>query len=57
MVDGGRGMNGVHGTDNVVFDRSNEKITATVVLSCIVAGSCGLIFGYDVGISGKKFRK
>lgn len=28
------------------------KITAAVVVTCIVAASGGLIFGYDVGISG-----
>ncbi|AAF79273.1 F12K21.8 [Arabidopsis thaliana] len=30
----------------------DAKITAAVVMSCIVAASCGLIFGYDIGISG-----
>lgn len=28
------------------------KITLSVVITCIVAASSGLIFGYDVGISG-----
>ncbi|KAB2617150.1 sugar transport protein 5-like [Pyrus ussuriensis x Pyrus communis] len=28
------------------------KITVSVVITCIVAASCGLIFGYDIGISG-----
>ncbi|KAJ7959015.1 Sugar transport protein [Quillaja saponaria] len=28
------------------------KITASVVITCIVAASSGLIFGYDIGISG-----
>ena len=28
------------------------KITVYVVLACIVAASGGLLFGYDVGISG-----
>ncbi|KAL3514139.1 hypothetical protein ACH5RR_026856 [Cinchona calisaya] len=28
------------------------KITAAVVITCIVAASGGLIFGYDIGISG-----
>ncbi|KNA22138.1 hypothetical protein SOVF_036640 [Spinacia oleracea] len=31
---------------------SSGKITATVVLTCVVAASGGLIFGYDIGISG-----
>ncbi|KAG8632938.1 sugar transport protein 5 [Manihot esculenta] len=30
----------------------NGKITASVVVTCIVAASSGLIFGYDIGISG-----
>ncbi|KAG0459327.1 hypothetical protein HPP92_022455 [Vanilla planifolia] len=28
------------------------RITAYVVLSCIVAASGGILFGYDIGISG-----
>ncbi|XWS51575.1 hypothetical protein CRYUN_Cryun12cG0188500 [Craigia yunnanensis] len=30
----------------------NGKITLLVVLSCVVAASGGLIFGYDLGVSG-----
>jgi len=30
----------------------NGKITLSVVLTCIVAASSGLIFGYDLGITG-----
>ncbi|KDP41373.1 hypothetical protein JCGZ_15780 [Jatropha curcas] len=30
----------------------NGKITISVVITCIVAASSGLIFGYDIGISG-----
>ncbi|KAF8404594.1 hypothetical protein HHK36_009481 [Tetracentron sinense] len=30
----------------------NGKVTASVVMTCIVAASGGLIFGYDIGISG-----
>lgn len=30
----------------------NGKITVSVVITCIVAASSGLIFGYDIGISG-----
>ncbi|KAK7321178.1 hypothetical protein VNO77_31542 [Canavalia gladiata] len=30
----------------------NGKITLSVVITCIVAASGGLIFGYDIGISG-----
>lgn len=29
------------------------KVTASVVITCIVAASGGLIFGYDIGISGE----
>ncbi|KAJ6335536.1 hypothetical protein OIU77_025489 [Salix suchowensis] len=28
------------------------KITVPVVITCVVAASSGLIFGYDIGISG-----
>jgi hypothetical protein len=30
----------------------NGRITSFVILSCIVAGSGGILFGYDLGISG-----
>lgn len=40
-VDGPLAVTGVEG-----------KITVSVVITCIVAASCGLIFGYDIGISG-----
>ncbi|KAJ1411358.1 Sugar/inositol transporter [Sesbania bispinosa] len=30
----------------------NGKITLSIVITCIVAASSGLIFGYDIGISG-----
>lgn len=42
---------GVFGVDAhpSVFD---GKITLSVVITCIVAASSGLIFGYDLGISG-----
>ena len=30
----------------------NGKVTPFVVLSCLVAATGGLIFGYDIGISG-----
>ncbi|OUZ99334.1 Sugar/inositol transporter [Macleaya cordata] len=38
-----------YGGDNV---RNNGKLTASVIITCITAASCGLIFGYDIGISG-----
>jgi len=28
------------------------KITLSVIITCIVAASSGLLFGYDIGISG-----
>ncbi|KAH9647836.1 MFS domain-containing protein [Citrus sinensis] len=34
----------------------NGKMTVFVVLSCIVAATGGLIFGYDIGISGAAFN-
>lgn len=30
----------------------NGKITSFVVLSCMVAAMGGVIFGYDIGVSG-----
>jgi hypothetical protein len=30
------------------------KITPIVIISCIMAATGGLMFGYDVGVSGKK---
>lgn len=29
------------------------RVTAYVIISCIVAATGGLMFGYDIGISGK----
>ncbi|GAY62572.1 hypothetical protein CUMW_218890 [Citrus unshiu] len=37
------------GGDNNIY---NGKITAFVILSCMMAGMGGVIFGYDIGISG-----
>lgn len=42
----------------VIFDGAKEgkdypgKLTAYVFLSCLLAAAGGLIFGYDIGISG-----
>lgn len=33
----------------------NGKITRFVLLSCMIAASGGIIFGYDVGVSGSLF--
>ena len=37
------------------------RITLSVIITCIVAATSGLIFGYDIGISGiniyKQIRK
>jgi MFS transporter, SP family, sugar:H+ symporter len=30
----------------------NGRVTSFAILSCIVAGSGGILFGYDLGISG-----
>ncbi|KAK6257383.1 hypothetical protein QUC31_000842 [Theobroma cacao] len=38
--------------DGPVSGAVNGKITASVVITCIVAATSGLIFGYDIGISG-----
>lgn len=31
---------------------TNDRITVAVVIMCMVAATGGLIFGYDIGISG-----
>jgi len=31
----------------------NGKMTPIVILSCMVAATGGIIFGYDIGISGQ----
>lgn len=31
----------------------NGKMTPIVILSCMVAATGGIIFGYDIGISGE----
>lgn len=28
------------------------RVTLSVVVTCLMAASCGLIFGYDIGVSG-----
>jgi MFS transporter, SP family, sugar:H+ symporter len=38
LADGGEGYSG--------------RVTPFVVLSCVVASSGGILFGYDLGISG-----
>ena len=43
---GGGFVNGRNGGD---FE---AKITPLVIISCIMAATGGLMFGYDVGISG-----
>ncbi|XP_058086167.1 sugar transport protein 5 [Magnolia sinica] len=46
MAGGGFAVNGD------VKDFNGGRMTASVVITCIVAASGGLIFGYDIGISG-----
>lgn len=31
------------------------KVTAFVIMTCLVAATGGLLFGYDIGISGNIF--
>lgn len=37
------------GSSDVIFE---AKITPAVIVSCIMAAFGGLMFGYDIGISG-----
>jgi len=34
------------------IDGLGDRITLSVVIACVVAATSGLIFGYDLGISG-----
>uniref|UniRef100_A0A7N0UMD2 Major facilitator superfamily (MFS) profile domain-containing protein n=1 Tax=Kalanchoe fedtschenkoi TaxID=63787 RepID=A0A7N0UMD2_KALFE len=43
---------GVFSTTGGSEHHYNSKVTASVVITCVVAASGGLIFGYDIGISG-----
>jgi len=31
------------------------KLTLSIIITCIVAASSGLLFGYDIGISGSLY--
>jgi hypothetical protein len=31
-------------------------VTVPVAVTCLMAASCGLIFGYDIGVSGARAR-
>jgi len=44
----------VVGSDGQEFRRYGGRVTTFVVLSCITAGMGGVIFGYDIGISGAR---
>ena len=37
-------------TSGVEFE---AKITPVVIISCLMAATGGLMFGYDIGVSGK----
>ncbi|KAI5407995.1 Sugar transport protein 5 [Lathyrus oleraceus] len=45
---------GVFSVDNTPVTAINVggKLTLSIIISCIVAASSGLLFGYDLGISG-----
>lgn len=48
---------GVFSMDNTPVTAINVggKLTLSIIISCIVAASSGLLFGYDLGISGFHF--
>ncbi|KAI3924346.1 hypothetical protein MKW98_032547 [Papaver atlanticum] len=41
-----------NGISSNIRMKPSIKLTASMIFTCIVAASCGLIFGYDIGISG-----
>lgn len=43
---------GFAAADGRVHDYGGGRVTLSVVVTCLVAASCGLIFGYDIGVSG-----
>lgn len=49
---------GVFPVDNSPVTAINVggKLTLSVIISCIVAASSGLLYGYDLGISGFHFE-
>ena len=49
MVGGGVVASGGGGRET----QYEGRVTGHVVLACIVAASGGLLFGYDIGISGE----
>lgn len=51
MAIGGLALDVAGGSGNI-----EAKITAAVVMTCVVAASGGLIFGYDIGISGYNLK-
>lgn len=51
MAIGGLALDVADGRGNI-----DAKITAAVVMTCVVAASSGLIFGYDIGISGYNLK-
>lgn len=46
MAGGGFSTSGAGGT------HFEAKITPIVIISCIMAATGGLMFGYDIGVSG-----
>jgi type IV secretory pathway VirB2 component (pilin) len=46
------GSNGKDDVEGSVNESVEGSLTAAVVIICIVAATAGLIFGYDIGISG-----
>jgi len=50
MAGGGFSMN-----TQVTATNVGGKLTLSIIITCIVAASSGLLFGYDIGISGSLF--
>jgi uncharacterized membrane protein len=51
MAGGGFGAaGGGHARD----DYGGGGVTVPVVVTCLMAASCGLIFGYDIGVTGAR---
>lgn len=42
------------GGDRLHGYAAGGRVTLPVVITCLMAASCGLIFGYDIGVSGAR---
>lgn len=44
-----------NGKNGHFSDSAEGSLTTSVLIICVIAASAGLMFGYDIGVSGKLF--